>query len=147
DSQKINLAENVDTCSLRRISSPDRIKSRVRLLTPGVIVMATAPLPPASLSPQPLAPTVADPRSTALVHDKLNRGPHKIGIFVFAALFLVGIVYALSNLIFDVSRVHHPAGSAYLLLGVALLVALGFEFVNGFHTPQMPLRRSSTPIR
>ena len=109
--------------------------------------MATAPLPPASLSPQPLAPTVADPRSTGLVHDKLNRGPHKIGIFVFAALFLVGIVYALSNLIFDVSRVHHPAGSAYLLLGVALLVALGFEFVNGFHTPQMPLRRSSTPIR
>jgi PiT family inorganic phosphate transporter len=42
-------------------------------------------------------------------------------------------VYALSHLINDVSHVHHPASFVFLLLAVALLVALGFEFVNGFH--------------
>ena len=73
------------------------------------------------------------PPVTAAVHDKMNKGPHKAGIYGFGVLFAIGIVYALSNLIADVSRVHHPASSAFLLLGIALLVALGFEFVNGFH--------------
>jgi inorganic phosphate transporter, PiT family len=70
---------------------------------------------------------------TVAVHDKINKGPHKAGIYAFGVLFAVGIVYALSHLISDVSRVHHPSSAAFLLLGVALLVALGFEFVNGFH--------------
>jgi PiT family inorganic phosphate transporter len=74
-----------------------------------------------------------DPPVTAAVHNKINKGPHKVAIFIFLGLFSVGIVYALSNLISDVSHVHHPSSSAYLLLGIALLVALGFEFVNGFH--------------
>src|SRR5271167_4857696 len=82
--------------------------------------------------------TAATPLSTpapvtAAVHDKMNKGPHKIGIFVFAGLLTVGVVYALSHLISDISQVHHPSSAAFLLLGVALLVALGFEFVNGFH--------------
>jgi inorganic phosphate transporter, PiT family len=83
--------------------------------------MSTAATP---LTPAPV---------TAAVHDKMNKGPHKAGLYVFGVLFTVGIVYALSHLIADVSHVHHPASSAFLLLGVALLVALGFEFVNGFH--------------
>src|SRR5271166_2864290 len=70
---------------------------------------------------------------TAAVHDKINKGPHKAGIYAFGVLFSIGIVYALANLISDVSHVHHPSSAAFLLLGVALLVALGFEFVNGFH--------------
>ncbi|HZM09052.1 MAG TPA: inorganic phosphate transporter [Candidatus Limnocylindrales bacterium] len=78
-------------------------------------------------SPTPDAPV------TAAVHDKINKGPHKIGIFIFAGLLAIGVVYALSNLIADISHVHHPSSAAFLLLGVALLVALGFEFVNGFH--------------
>src|SRR5450432_1620146 len=78
-------------------------------------------------SPTPDAPV------TAAVHDKINKGPHKVAIFIFLGLFSVGIVYALSNLISDVSHVHHPSTSAFLLLGIALMVALGFEFVNGFH--------------
>src|SRR5262252_8815025 len=72
-------------------------------------------------------------RVTGAVHAKINKGPHKAGVFVFAALFAVGIVYALAHLISDISHVHHPASFAFLLLAVALLVALGFEFVNGFH--------------
>ncbi len=86
--------------------------------------MTTAARP---LTPPPGAPV------TAAVHDKMNKGPHKAAIYLFGVLFTVGIVYALSNLISDVSHVHHPASSAFLLLGIALLVALGFEFVNGFH--------------
>src|SRR5271157_754553 len=70
---------------------------------------------------------------TAAVHDKINKGPHKAGIYAFGVLFSIGIVYALANLISDVSHGHHPSSAAFLLLGVALLVALGFEFVNGFH--------------
>src|SRR5215475_9044430 len=85
--------------------------------------MAVAPLPP-QLEVVP---------HRGAVHEKLSRGPSKIGIFIFGALFLSGIVYALSHLISDISRVRHPAAFAYVLLGIALLVALGFEFVNGFH--------------
>jgi PiT family inorganic phosphate transporter len=86
--------------------------------------MAAAPLP----VPQP----ELVPKPTA-VHDKLNKGPHKAGIFIFGVLFAVGIVYALAHLVSDVSAVHNPGSLAYVLLGTALLVALGFEFVNGFH--------------
>src|SRR5215467_11398087 len=72
-------------------------------------------------------------RVTGAVHAKINKGPHRAGVFIFAAVFAVGVVYALSHLISDISHVHHPASFAFLLLAVALLVALGFEFVNGFH--------------
>jgi len=84
-----------------------------------------------SATPAPSATHVAP--VTAAVHDKINKKPHKLATFIFLGLFAVGIVYALSNLISDISHVHHPATSAFLLLGIALLVALGFEFVNGFH--------------
>ncbi|MGO9519470.1 MAG: inorganic phosphate transporter [Candidatus Korobacteraceae bacterium] len=84
-----------------------------------------------SATPAPVS-TPAAP-VTAAVHDKINKKPHKLATFIFLGLFAVGIVYALSNLISDISHVHHPATSAFLLLGIALLVALGFEFVNGFH--------------
>jgi inorganic phosphate transporter, PiT family len=77
--------------------------------------------------------STADAPVTAAVHDKINKGPHKVGIFVFAGLLAIGVAYALSHLISDVSQVRHPSSYAYVLLGVALLVALGFEFVNGFH--------------
>jgi PiT family inorganic phosphate transporter len=81
----------------------------------------------------PLPSPTPDVPVTAAVHDKINKGPHKIGILIFLGLFAVGIVYALSNLISDISHVHHPSSYAFILLAVALLVALGFEFVNGFH--------------
>lgn len=67
------------------------------------------------------------------VHSKINKGPHKIGIMVFGVLLAIGFTYSLYHLISDVSHVHHPSTFAFLLLGVALMVALGFEFVNGFH--------------
>jgi PiT family inorganic phosphate transporter len=73
------------------------------------------------------------PPPTAAVHSKIDQRPNKIGILIFAVLMAIGFIYSLWHLIADVSRVQRPSTFAFLLLGVALLVALGFEFVNGFH--------------
>jgi phosphate/sulfate permease len=46
---------------------------------------------------------------------------------------VVGIIYAGYHLADDLSVVRDTRAYPYVLLGVALLIALGFEFVNGFH--------------
>jgi inorganic phosphate transporter, PiT family len=71
--------------------------------------------------------------SATLLDQKLSRTPGKLGILVFGAVLLVGVLYAGSSLLRDLSTVHSESILPYLLLGIALLVALGFEFVNGFH--------------
>jgi inorganic phosphate transporter, PiT family len=64
----------------------------------------------------------------------LAAGPAaRIGMAVFGVVLLVGVVYIGRHLIDDLSQVHSPSIMPFLLLGLALLVALGFEFVNGFH--------------
>ncbi|HUP02620.1 MAG TPA: inorganic phosphate transporter [Bryobacteraceae bacterium] len=68
-----------------------------------------------------------------LVHEKLAKGPGKIGAMVFGLAVGVGIVYIALQISSDLSKVHAVSIFPYLLLGAALLVALGFEFVNGFH--------------
>ncbi|HTB59695.1 MAG TPA: inorganic phosphate transporter [Polyangia bacterium] len=52
---------------------------------------------------------------------------------VFGIALVVGIGYAGSQLLSDLSNVHPTSAMPFILLGIALLVALGFEFVNGFH--------------
>jgi PiT family inorganic phosphate transporter len=71
--------------------------------------------------------------ATPTLEAKLNRSPGKIGMVGFAVVLLVGIIYAAFQLLSDLSTVHSASITPYILLGVALLVALGFEFVNGFH--------------
>lgn len=44
-----------------------------------------------------------------------------------------GIIYAGYHLADDLSVVHDTRAYPYILLGIALVIALGFEFVNGFH--------------
>jgi len=51
----------------------------------------------------------------------------------FGIILLVGVVYSAFHLLTDLSGIHTATITPYVLLGVALLVALGFEFVNGFH--------------
>jgi PiT family inorganic phosphate transporter len=46
---------------------------------------------------------------------------------------ITGIIYAGYHLADDLSVVHDTRAYPYILLGVALVIALGFEFVNGFH--------------
>jgi len=61
--------------------------------------------------------------------------PHarRVGVVLFGAVGIVGLVFVITRLVSDLSIVHSPSVYPYLLLGVALLTALGFEFVNGFH--------------
>jgi PiT family inorganic phosphate transporter len=46
---------------------------------------------------------------------------------------VVGFIYAGGHLVSDLSAIHATSYLPFVLLGIALLVALGFEFVNGFH--------------
>jgi inorganic phosphate transporter, PiT family len=57
------------------------------------------------------------------------------GVIVFVGLLLVGVVFTLYGLTSDIDAAGGGplAIGAFVLLGVALLIALGFEFVNGFH--------------
>jgi len=87
--------------------------------------MATASAPIAS------APSTVP--ATHGVHAKLSKSPGKIGVAIFLVALAIGVVYAAAHLISDLSTVHSPTIFPFVLLGVALLVALGFEFVNGFH--------------
>jgi PiT family inorganic phosphate transporter len=64
---------------------------------------------------------------------KLSRNPGKIGMIVFGIALLVGLVYTVMALREDLGAIHSTSILPFLLLGVALLTALGFEFVNGFH--------------
>jgi PiT family inorganic phosphate transporter len=63
----------------------------------------------------------------------MQKSPGKLGIAIFGGVLLIGISYAAVNLVSDLSGVHATSIMPYLLLVLALMVALGFEFVNGFH--------------
>jgi PiT family inorganic phosphate transporter len=53
---------------------------------------------------------------------------------VFLLLLVCGIAYAAHGFLQDIQDVHETlALGVFGLLGLALLIALGFEFVNGFH--------------
>ena len=69
----------------------------------------------------------------SVLDQKLSRRPGKIGMIIFGVVLAVGVGYAGHSLLHDLSFVHNESILPFVLLGVALLVALGFEFVNGFH--------------
>ena len=51
----------------------------------------------------------------------------------FCAIVAIGVIYSVTHLVEDLEIAPSASMLPYLLLGVALLIALGFEFVNGFH--------------
>src|SRR5580704_14428538 len=74
--------------------------------------------------------------STVLDSKLSNSSPGKaakIGMLIFGVVMIIGFAYAGSHLLGDLSTIHNESVMPYVLLGIALLVALGFEFVNGFH--------------
>jgi len=71
--------------------------------------------------------------ASSVLEQKLSRNPGKIGLVVFALALIAGLIYAVVALASDLASVRTTSIFPYLLLGVALLTALGFEFVNGFH--------------
>ena len=77
--------------------------------------------------------TVAPAPAHSAVHEKLNKSPGMIGMGLFGLALVIGFGYAAMHLVSDLSTVHSQSAYPFVLLGVALLIALGFEFVNGFH--------------
>ncbi len=63
----------------------------------------------------------------------MSKGHGRTPLLVFGVVLIVGVLYIGWNLVGDLSQVRASSIFPYLLLGFALLVALGFEFVNGFH--------------
>src|SRR5471030_3007451 len=57
----------------------------------------------------------------------------RIFAIIFGVILLIGGSYAAVHLMQDLAIVRSSTATPYVLLGVALLIALGFEFVNGFH--------------
>jgi len=74
------------------------------------------------------------PPAGSLLDAKLKRtSPGRIGIGIFAVLLIVGVVYIIIKVTADLQTVHPASVFPFFLLGLALVIALGFEFVNGFH--------------
>ncbi len=78
--------------------------------------------------------TAAPTAAPSILEAKLaNSKAGKIGGWVFAVGLIIGLLYAGAHLIADLSHVKTYSAFPFVLLGVALLIALAFEFVNGFH--------------
>src|SRR5215471_19961307 len=71
----------------------------------------------------------------ATARPKLDVRPNMMAIILFLALLGSGILFTAYSLQSDILQSGMPVKTwlPFLLLGVALLIALGFEFVNGFH--------------
>ncbi|MGB6605372.1 MAG: inorganic phosphate transporter [Steroidobacteraceae bacterium] len=71
----------------------------------------------------------------AAVSPILDRKPGRPTSLLFLLLLIAGATYTAYSLVNDISAAvpRTVAILPFVLLGVALLIALGFEFVNGFH--------------
>lgn len=82
-----------------------------------------------SIAPS-LAPHAAAP---SLIDQKIKRGHSRRGLAVFAAVVIAGLGYIVMHVSHDLNPVKMTSLWPYILLALALLIALAFEFVNGFH--------------
>jgi PiT family inorganic phosphate transporter len=74
------------------------------------------------------------PGKTSLLDQKMNKKQGKGPMIIFGLVLVGGIGWAASQLLGDLfANGRTSSATAYFLLGIALLIALGFEFVNGFH--------------
>ncbi|SPB13756.1 phosphate transporter [Caballeronia novacaledonica] len=65
--------------------------------------------------------------------EAVSERTRRSSLAVFLLILLVGVAYVARNLATDLESVRGSSAFAYILLGIALFIALGFEFVNGFH--------------
>ena len=80
-----------------------------------------------------LAPALADP-APLVGGPNLDHAIHPSGRWIFLALLVGGLGYAGISIANDTAQVGETlAIGVFAFLGLALLIALGFEFVNGFH--------------
>ena len=78
----------------------------------------------------------ARPESAARASNgpRLDTSLPAAGRWAFLAVLLGALAYAGFSIFVDTAQVGESmATGVFLFLGLALLIALGFEFVNGFH--------------
>jgi PiT family inorganic phosphate transporter len=71
--------------------------------------------------------------STSLLDRKRSSTSSRTGIAVFLLALTAGLCYIAFHVASDLDTVTITSIWPYLLLALALFIALGFEFVNGFH--------------
>ncbi|HWU27008.1 MAG TPA: inorganic phosphate transporter [Rhizomicrobium sp.] len=77
---------------------------------------------------------MSDVAVAASARPALDTKPSFVTSAVFLMFLAAGLGYGAHSLLTDIQNAHEPlALGVFGLLGVALLIALGFEFVNGFH--------------
>jgi PiT family inorganic phosphate transporter len=73
------------------------------------------------------------PAGKNLLDRKLKKSPGWVGIASFSLALGAGLAYIAFHVASDLDSVTTTSAWPFLLLGLALVIALGFEFVNGFH--------------
>ena len=73
------------------------------------------------------------PSGKSLLDRTTKKSTSKAGIVAFLLALASGLAYIAFHVARDLDNVSVTSAWPYLLLGLALLIALGFEFVNGFH--------------
>jgi PiT family inorganic phosphate transporter len=81
-----------------------------------------------------LATTIESPHAGKSLLDKKMKGSHAwiSGVIVGVAM-VAGLCYIFIHISQDLSNISMTSVWPYMLLALALVIALGFEFVNGFH--------------
>jgi inorganic phosphate transporter, PiT family len=70
----------------------------------------------------------------AAVFDRADGGKgRRLSLGLFLVVLAIGLGYIAVQLTAALAPVQESSALPFILLGVALLIALGFEFVNGFH--------------
>lgn len=79
--------------------------------------------------------TASFPPAPSTSRPHLDHRPGPVTAVIFIGLLAVGLLFSGYSLVSDISDAgpHVATYFPFFMLGVALLIALGFEFVNGFH--------------
>ncbi len=81
-----------------------------------------------------MATFATPPPAESVLQRKLrNKKPRREYVIAGAVVLIAGLIYIVAKLTRDLATTHPATALPYVLLGLALLIALGFEFVNGFH--------------
>ena len=73
------------------------------------------------------------PRAKSLLDGKTSPSASRAGILMFILAFALGLAYIALHVMRDLGQASLASTWPLLMLGLALTIALGFEFVNGFH--------------